>query len=470
MKVLVRTYGCQMNDRDSEALAVLLRENGHEITASETDADAIVVNTCSVRDKAEQKALGKLRLLTASKQRHPGLVVGVVGCMAQRLGLEMLSLVDGLDFVLGTRRLWSLPAVLARVAGGEGPVVDVSEEWSGEPPCGHERNIVTAMVTAMRGCDRACAYCVVPAVRGGETSRRIAAIVAEVEDLVSHGTRDVTLIGQSITSYGRSGDALDGGAPESRLGLREPFPRLLEAVAGVRGLARLRFASSHPSGCTDELATAMSSLPVVCEHLHLPVQSGSDRILRKMGRGYAVGQYKQAVARLRSAVPGLAITTDMIVGFPSETEEDFELTRRLMEETGFDNAFMFKYSPRPGTVAASWADDVPDAEKARRHRVLLEDQERRGLGINERLVGKTVEVLLEGPSPRNRKRWTGRTRTNKIAIIADAAGATAGELADVFVEAARPQTLHGKIARRAETQGSRPCAAGCCGQFACEEG
>jgi tRNA-2-methylthio-N6-dimethylallyladenosine synthase len=281
-------------------------------------------------------------------------------------------------------------------------------------------------------------------VRGPEWSRPAARVIEEVRALVAGGVREVTLLGQSVMSYGRRNGVWDPDVI-SPTGYREPFPMLLEAVDGIRGLARLRFTSGHPSGCTEELARAMRDLTSVCEHIHLPLQSGSDRILQRMGREYTADAYRAAVARLKAAVPDLTVTTDIIVGFPSETLAEFEMTRQFMEEIGFDNAFIFKYSSRPETPAAEWEDDVPWDEKQRRNRVLLEDQDRRALAANRALIGGDVEILVEGRSRREPSRWSGRTRADKIAAFEPDAGLKPGDLRKVRVERATAQTLFGRL-------------------------
>jgi tRNA-2-methylthio-N6-dimethylallyladenosine synthase len=453
MRFSIRTYGCQMNVRDSDAAAALLIRHGWR-RGEEAEADVVLVNTCSVRGKAEDKALGKLGLLVASKRGRPALRVAALGCMAQRLGDALLHRVPGLDLAVGPRALPRLPALLERVCAGEGPCVDIGEAEEGaEGLAGHAVVSVTDFVTILLGCERRCAYCIVPDVRGREWSRPAERILAEIRALAEAGCREVTLLGQSVMAYGRR-NAVWPPAWHSPHGYGEPLPRLLEAVGGVSGIARVRFTSGHPSGCTPELARAMAELPHVCPHLHLPVQSGSDRVLERMGRGYTADGYREALATLRADVPGLALTTDVIVGFPGETEGDFTLTRALMDEIGFDNAFVFKYSPRPGTRAAEWADDVPDAEKRRRNAVLLDDQDRRGLRIRRAQVGRTVEVLVEGPSPRNPERWSGRTGENRIVVFDKAERVEPGRMVRVRVERAAPQTLYGCVEALCDTKQS----------------
>ncbi len=446
MKVHLKAYGCQMNMRDTDGVAALLTQHGFALTAEERDADIVLVNTCSIRGKAEDKAVGKLRLLVSGRRHHPGRRVGALGCMVQRLQGKLFDSVPGLDLAVGPSALPWLPQHLDLVLSGQGPVLDVrTGEAVTEMLTGHSAAGVSAFVNILAGCDRHCTYCIVPHVRGPEVSRPGPDIVAEVAALIARGqVREVTLLGQSVMSYGRKGPVWPADH-RSALGFREPLTCLLEAVSAVPGLARVRFTSGHPSGVTAELARAMAELPKVCAHLHLPVQSGADRILRLMHRGYTADDYRRAVARLRNAVPDIAITTDFIVGFPSETAGEFEASSALMDEIGFDNAFIFKYSPRPGTPAAELADDVPDEEKQRRNQALLTAQDRVGLARNRALVGTVQEVLVEGPSLRQAERWAGRTPGNKIAIFDPTPALRVGELAGVCVTRARAQTLYGDL-------------------------
>jgi len=444
MKIHLKTYGCQMNERDSEMVGVVLTRHGYALTDRESEADVIVVNTCSVRGKAEDKAIGKLRLLIARKGHPPNRIVGAIGCMVQRMKDDLMRQVPGLHFALGTRRLWTLPSVIDAIRAGQGPLVDVSEDDQRRDWDTHEAGAQSAFINILFGCDRRCTYCIVPDVRGHEWSRPGADILDETRYLIETGVKEITLLGQSVMSYGQSNAAWPPDARSAR-GFTEPLPRLLEALCGLEGLRRLRFFSGHPSGCTQELARAMAELPPVCEHLHMPLQSGSDRILKLMNRGYTAADYRTAVARLRAAVPRVALTTDVIVGFPTETQEDFELTRALMEEIGFDNSFIFKYNPRPGTPAAEWPDDVPEAEKLRRNHVLLEEQDVWGRRLNERDVGGAVEVLVEGVSKRNPDRFTGRSRTHKSVIFDPVPGVMAGDIVTVHIDRAAPQTLYGTV-------------------------
>ena len=508
----IHTYGCQMNVRDSEAVGALLEARGHTRAPDEEAADIIVVNTCSVRAKAEDKAMGKLGLLCASKRERPHRIVGVMGCMAQRMATELFRTIPALDFVVGTRATALVPEAVERVARGERHVclvgqADAPQQLStaiddhrqpstdpeqaprpslrggaartqapppslrgdaartqalppslrGDAPEGqggvsradvvtaHEPGAISAFVTILLGCERKCAYCIVPSVRGSEYSRPGADVVREVRAVVEDGARDVTLLGQSVMRYGIRTPVWPEGH-ESPMGFTEPLPRLFEAIATeVPALRRIRFTSGHPSGVTPELVRAMRDIPALCAHIHLPVQSGSDRVLAVMGRGYTRAGYLEAVARLREAVPDIAITTDVIVGFPGETEEDFQLTRSLLEEAAVDNAFVFKYSPRPGTRSSLWPDDVSPEEKARRNQILLEDQDVRGQRLNDAWIGREVEVLAEGPSLRNAERWAGRSPQNKIVIFAPPSGLRPGDFVRVRIDSAQPQTLYGSV-------------------------
>lgn len=314
--ILIKTYGCQMNERDSEAIAALLVRHGYQQASSEGAADVILVNTCSVRGKAEDKALGKLRIMAAAKRERPGLVVGAVGCMVQRLGQDILKKVKGLDLAVGTHRLGALPALIEAVIAGQGPLVDTgAADRETEALAWHLGGSLSAFVNILLGCDRHCAYCIVPTVRGAEWSRPADSVLREVRALAEQGCREVTLLGQSVMSYGKKNPVWPE-LHQSARGYVEPLPRLLEAVSQVPGIRRIRFTSGHPTGCSAELSRAMGEVPGVCDHLHLPVQSGSDRILKKMRRGYTADDYLAAVHRLRQHVPTLALTSDVIVGFP----------------------------------------------------------------------------------------------------------------------------------------------------------
>ena len=461
MKYLIRTYGCQMNVRDSEAVEALLNAAGHVRVEEERDAELVIVNSCTVRDMAERKAIGKCGNLLAAKEGRgrqaecgrPRLV-GLMGCAVKRLGADVFKALPGLDFAVGPRRFGFVPLLVERCLAGETHLLELPDDE--DIPEGLDAHVdpdadaagfarFQSYVTVLLGCDNRCSYCIVPDVRGHEYSRPAREVVAEVGALARRGVREVCLLGQSVLRYGLRTPAWTAADAPSPGGYAEAFPRLLEALNDIPGLQRIRFTSAHPKGCTDELVRAYRAFPKVCRHLHLPVQSGSDRVLAAMGRRYTRAEYLAALAKLRAFDPEFAITTDVIVGYPGETEADFEATRALMEEAGFDNAFVFKYSPRPGTRSAALADDVPAAEKERRDQVLLADQQRRGLARNARLVGTVREVLVEGPSLRNAARWSGRDSGNRIVVFDPAPGLAAGDLARVEITEAHPQILLGRL-------------------------
>ena len=412
-----------MNVRDSEAVEALLLAAGHEKAVGEADADLVIVNSCTVRQKAEEKAVGKAGYLCST-----GKVVGLMGCAVKRMGEQVFARLPKLDFAVGPRRFGLIPRLLERIAAGERRILEVGDD---DVPLGLDAHPDIARagtsaqfqsyVTVLLGCDNRCSYCIVPDVRGHEYSRPAREVIAEVRCLAERGVKEVCLLGQSVLRYGVRNRAWAEDEPNPH-GYTEAFPRLLAALNEIPCLERIRFTSAHPKGCTDELVRVYRECPKVCRHLHLPVQSGSDRILAEMGRHYTRAEYLAAVGRLRAFDPEFAVTTDVIVGYPGETEADFEATRSLMEEAQFDNAFVFKYSPRPGTRSAALEDDVPTAEKERRNQVLLADQETRGLRRNAALVGTVREVMVEGPSKRNSARWSGRDSGNRI-VVWDIGGA-----------------------------------------------
>ena len=411
--VFLKTYGCQMNERDSEQVARSLLDRGYQRASSEKEADVILLNTCSVRDLAEQKALRKMMNLRALRKKNPEVVLGFLGCMAQRKGESLEKEMKGLDLVVGTQKFHRVADLVdqARVARREGKprfLADVGEEE------GSERTIrdhtltpkqVTAFVSVMQGCDMHCSFCIVPTTRGKERSRPILEIVEEVKSLVSQGVKEVTLLGQIVNMYGRREIATVSG--------KTPFVQLLEALENVQGLERLRFTSPHPRGMKPDLIGSYGRLKKLCEHLHLPVQSGSDRMLKVMGRGYTADQYRRIIEQVRERTPGLGLTTDVIVGYPGETEEDYQATYKLLEEVEFDNAFIFRYSPREGTRAAKEkANEVPEKVKEERNQDLLRLLTRQAKARAKGRIGSLVEILVEGPSKTNPDRLTGRTRQN----------------------------------------------------------
>ena len=427
MRIYIETYGCQMNEYDSNMIRSMLVASGHAPAVDPGSAHVVLVNTCSVRERAEARVLGRLRHLRGLMKDDA--LLGVVGCVAQRMGWELFRKVPRLDLVVGTDQYALLPdAIESALSGAKLVETDVVPEESYDDRPAPTAASLREFVSIMRGCDNYCSYCVVPYVRGRERSRRAEAVLDEIRTLAALGTRDVTLIGQNVNSY------RDGGVD---------FSGLLRCADPVDGLLRIRFATSHPKDLSDELIAAVAELPRVCEHIHLPVQSGSDRILQTMNRSYTRKHYVRLVERIRSRIPGVAITTDLIVGFPGETPEDFEETLSLMCEIAFDSAFMFRYSVRDGTAASRLPDDVPAAEKIARLEKVIELQKRIATKRNESFVGKTVEILAEGPSERDPTMLFGRTRTGRT-VIAPGPPGLAGRLFAVRITGASAWTLRGE--------------------------
>ena len=441
MKVFIKTYGCQMNERDSEALAGMLVARGHAITDCEAEADAMIFNTCSVRDQAERKAVGKLGFMKQHKERNPRLIIGVIGCMAQRRGEELLETLPHVDFVLGTGKLHTLPDLLESLAADRRRVAETAE--SGEVLTGMGAHWLPesawgAQIAITRGCNRFCSYCIVPYVRGREISRDAADILDEAKRLVDRGVREILLLGQNVAAYGLGGDVRP-----PRPGF-SPFADLLEELAKIEGLRRIRFTSPYPTYFNDRLIDAIAATPKVCRCIHLPLQSGSDAVLKRMNRQYTAARFEEIAAALRERMPEIAFSTDVIVGFPGETEADFALTRDLMNRIGFDNSFIFKYSPRPGTRSAAGADDVPQAVKEERNRLLLEDLAARTAAKLKAMVGSETEVLAEGPSRRMPERWTGRTDTGRTVNYPPFPGLAVGDLVKLKLLRAGSVALYGE--------------------------
>jgi tRNA-2-methylthio-N6-dimethylallyladenosine synthase len=430
-KFFIKTYGCQMNERDSEQVAHSLAALGYERVGHESEADVVLLNTCSVRDMADQKALGKMGMLGRLAKERPHMVFGFLGCMAQARGASLLKDLPHVDLVVGTQKFHRVAdyvdEVVARktalAAGVDAPgysrmddlrfsIVDVDEEAGSQSTIRDQQLMprqATAFVSIMQGCNMHCTFCIVPQTRGAERSRSIGEIVAEVRDLISRGVKEVTLLGQIVNLYGRH--------EFPKVDNKSPFVQLLESVHQVEGLERLRFTSPHPIGFRDDLIDAISRLPKLAEHVHLPLQSGSNKILKAMHRAYTAEKYLDLVERIRRARNGVAITTDVIVGFPGETDDDYRQTRDLVEKIQFDNAFVFRYSPRRGTPGAEMPDQIDEHVKEERNQDLLEVVNKSNRRILERLVGSQMEVLCEGRSKTNRARLMGRTRTNKIVVF-----------------------------------------------------
>src|SRR5438876_405194 len=453
-KFFIKTYGCQMNERDSEQVAHSLTARGYERAESEMEADVILLNTCSVRDMADQKALGKMGMLGHMAKDRPEVVFGFLGCMAQARGAALLKNLSHVDLVVGTQKFHRVADYVEelvkrkRVVAGVGnpghsmddlrfSIVDVEEEPGSQETIREQQlapRQATAFVSIMQGCNMHCTFCIVPQTRGTERSRSIDEIVREVRDLVARGVKEVTLLGQIVNLYGRHEFPKRDG--------KSPFVQLLEAVNEIDGLERLRFTSPHPIGFRDDLIDAISRVPKLTEHIHLPLQSGSNRILKAMHRAYTSEKYVDIVRRIRHAREGISITTDIIVGFPGETEKDYKQTRALVEEIQFDNAFVFRYSPRRDTPAAEVADQIDEHIKEQRNQDLLRVVNESARRSGERLVGRAVQVLCEGPSKTNPTRLVGRTRTNKI-VVFEGNKKLIGEIFDVQIQRYNGFSLYG---------------------------
>ncbi len=459
--VFIKTYGCQMNERDSEAVAAQLVAKGYSLAASEAAADVVLLNTCSVRDFAEQKAINKMRnILGTARSEKRDQIVGFMGCMAQSRGRELIDRLPDVDLVLGTQKFHRAAEYLEELlAGKRRQIVDVAPEAKSEAAIrehllnGSAKTSVSAFVSIMQGCNQHCTFCIVPATRGEERSRTIPDIVAECRELVARGVKEITLLGQIVTSYGRreKSDAWQGSADTNRAGElpavprqpgRTPFVQLLEAVHEIAGLERIRFTSPHPKGYGDDLVDAYARLPKLCECAHLPLQSGSDRILKLMHRGYTREKFAGIIRKLRAARPGIGITTDIIVGFPGETEEDFEQTLSLCRAVEFDNAYIFKYSERRDTPAATLPGQLPVPIREERNQRLLEVVNSLAARKYDAFIGRQVQILVEGPSRKNAARYTGRTRCNKI-VLFDGGERHRGQLMEVRIERTGSFTLYG---------------------------
>jgi tRNA-2-methylthio-N6-dimethylallyladenosine synthase len=441
--VYIKTYGCQMNERDSEAVAAQLVAKGYTLAPAADSADVILLNTCSVRDMAEQKALHKMENLVAeTRRRRPNVVFGFMGCVAQSRGQELIDRLPDVDLVVGTQKFHRTAEYLDDIfAGRRDKVVEVAEEQGSEGAIrehlldGTAEKSVTAFVSIMQGCNQYCTFCIVPYTRGEERSRSIPDIVAECRELVGRGVKEITLLGQIVTSYGKGDISKKDG--------KSAFVQLLEAVAAIDGLERIRFTSPHPKGYGDDLVEAYGRLGKLAESAHIPVQSGSDRVLKLMHRGYTRERFLTIIEKLRRVKPGIGISTDFIVGFPGETETDFEETLSLAREVGFGQGFVFKYSQRRDTPAAEMPEQVCQTVKEERNQRLLEVVNESGARQHREFVGRQVEILAEGPSKRNASRMMGRTRCNKIVIV-DGVVRHSGGLLDVKIQRAGSFTLYGE--------------------------
>ncbi|MCR4401714.1 MAG: tRNA (N6-isopentenyl adenosine(37)-C2)-methylthiotransferase MiaB [Firmicutes bacterium] len=435
-KYFICTLGCQMNEHDSEVIAGILEGRGYIAADALEEADVIIFNTCCVRENPERKVYGRIADLKRLKRANPDLIIGVCGCMVQQEGepQRIAEKLPHVDLVFGTMNIHRLPELLDRVEAGRKAV----EVWGGEGGIVERLPIrradaVSAWVTIMYGCDNYCSYCIVPYVRGRERSRRFEDIVREVRGLGNSGFREVVLLGQNVNSYGR--DLADG----------HDFADLLNALDGTPGIYRIRYTTSHPRDFSQKLIDTIAAARTVCEHFHLPLQAGSDKVLARMNRGYTQAHYLDLVRRIREAVPGASITTDLIVGFPGETEEDFLETLKVVREVRFDSAFTFVFSPRRGTAAARMADQVPENVKSERIQRLIAVQEAITAEINEGLRGRVVEILVEGESKTNPSMLAGRTRTNKLVVFPRDDRVRRGDLVKVKITKPQAWTQMGEV-------------------------
>ncbi len=427
-RVYIETYGCQMNMADSEVVGGILHAEGYQFTREIGDADVILVNTCAIRDNAEQRIFGRLGLFRRHKKSRAGVVVGVLGCMAERLRVKLVEEEKAVDFVVGPDEYRSLPALIDRASWGDkGIAVRLSRVENYDDIIPLRSDGISAWVSVMRGCDKFCTFCVVPFTRGRERSRSLKSVVDEVQRLVDQGYKEVTLLGQNVNSY-RDGDS--------------DFADLMKCVAGVDTLLRVRFTTSHPQDMSDKLIETIAASENICKYVHLPVQSGSDRILNLMNRTYTVKQYLALVEKLRRVMPGVSLSTDFISGFPTETLEDHKSTMALVREVKYDGAYTFKYSARENTRAWQMTDDVPDEEKGRRVNEITTLQHEVSRNLNQTMVGTRVRVLIDGDSKKSPREWTARTDTNKV-VVFPKTGGRAGEYVDVVVQQASSATLFG---------------------------
>ncbi len=436
-KVYIRTFGCQMNEYDSDKMADVLAQDGVEKTDDPNDADIVLFNTCSVREKAQERVfhdLGRVKLL---KRGKPGLLIGVGGCVASQEGAAIVKRAPYVDLVFGPQTLHRLPQMIeARRASGK-PQVDISfpevEKFDHLPPARVDG--ATAFVSIMEGCSKYCTFCVVPYTRGEEVSRPFDDVLTEVAELAAQDVKEVTLLGQNVNAYR---GALSDGEPAD-------FATLLEYVAAIPGIARIRYTTSHPKEFTPRLIDAYAAIPQLVSQVHLPVQSGSDRVLAAMKRGYTALEYKSIIRRLRKARPDISISSDFIVGFPGETDADFDATMRLIDDVGFDGSFSFVYSPRPGTPAADYPDETPRDVKLARLQRLQSRIEEQAQAASRAMVGTRQRVLVEGAARRDAQELAARTDNNRVVNFPGPAR-LAGEFVDVVITAALPHSLRGEIA------------------------
>lgn len=436
-KYLILTYGCQMNENDSQRLGGLLQKIGYEETDVMEEADAILLNTCCVRESAELKIYGKIGEIKGLKRDKPSLIVGVCGCMAQKNQKALFKRAPHIDFVVGPNNLHDVPNIIAQIGEERKHILATDDGVNTESdhvPTVRKQGM-TAWVPIMYGCNNFCTYCIVPYVRGRERSRTIAEICAEIEGLAEDGCREVTLLGQNVNSYGKGTNEGD-------------FADLLRAVNEIKGIERIRYMTSHPRDMSQRVIEAVRDCEKVCDHFHLPVQAGSDILLKRMNRGYTTEYYRDLVRRIREANPNATLTTDLIVGFPGETDELFEETLAFVKEMRYDVAYTFLYSKRSGTPAAEMDEQVDIKVKKARLQKLMDMQNENSLELNQAYVGRTVEVMVEGPSKSDEQTWTGRTTGNKIILWPYVGTEKVGDLVNVRVDVAQTWLLKGTLQER----------------------
>jgi tRNA-2-methylthio-N6-dimethylallyladenosine synthase len=442
----IRTFGCQMNEHDSERAAGVLETMGYRPAADPEAADLVLFNTCAIRENADNKLYGQLSHLKPLKLANPAKTIVVGGCLAQKDQGQLAQRAPWVDVIYGTHNMGRLPDLLAQADSAALPVVEILEHTEMFPSALPARREVRhhAWVSISIGCDNSCTFCIVPLLRGPEKSRRLGDIVAEVRALVADGVREVTLLGQNVNSYGRD-LVLAGEAGSTGKRNRTLFAELLHALGDVDGLERVRFTSPHPKDFTPDVFAALRDVPNVCEQLHLPLQSGSDRVLRRMQRAYRSRRYLDLVAEARETVPGVAISTDIIVGFPGETEDDFAETLRVTEAAAFDSAFTFEYSPRPGTAAAGMDGHLDHAVVNERYQRLADLTRRLSLESNQRQLGTVQQLLVEGPSKTDAAKVSGRTRTNRLVHVPAVPGTEPAQLVHARLDEAAPHYLLGAV-------------------------
>lgn len=430
-KVYIETYGCQMNVADTELVQGILKNRGFGLTDNLDDANVILLNTCSVRDNAEQRIYGRLGNLKKEKEKHPGTVIGILGCMAERLRKDLIEDKKMVDLVVGPDEYRRLPAFIdGAMAGEKGIGVKLSRTETYEDLIPYREDGLSAWISVMRGCDKFCTYCVVPYTRGRERSRSFESIITEMKQLSERGFREVTLLGQNVNSY---------------MDEKYDFADLMEACAKVDPLMRVRFTTSHPQDLSDKLLETIAANKNICNYIHLPVQSGSNRILEEMNRTYTVEHYLTIIEKAKKLMPGISFSTDIISGFPTESVEDHIATLDVMQKVRYDGAYMFKYSPREGTKAFKMEDDVPEEVKSKRLSEIIDLQQSIAHEINQKAIGTEEIVLVEGPSKKSTEQFAGRTDTNKVVVFPTNSRIKAGDYLRVKINSASSATLLGEV-------------------------